>query len=128
MTDSDRSFKRWYDEDPVVSRCIKMLECIQDSLKRQTATFLMNEIISKPPYVDMLPDEIISLIGSEDRKRRWYDFDEIMRIFLELLRHSSVDTRKKIAVEAITFIEDFSFDKTKSIEIEVISEDELLEN
>ena len=131
MSESDKSFKRWYDDDPMTSQCVKMLESVQDSLKRQTATFLMNEIVSKPPYIDMLPDEIINLIESEGRKRRWYDFDEVMRIFLELLRHSSEDIRKNIAIEAITFIEDFSFDKNKSVEIvdqEEILITDLLEN
>ena len=106
MTENNRDFTRWYDEDKVVSRCISILKGLQDSLKRKTATFLMEQIINKPPYIDMLPEEILNTIMNEARSRRWYDFDEVVRIFMELLRHSSPETRRKIAIIAITFIED----------------------
>ena len=114
---SDDSYIRWYDGDPVVAKCIGLLEGVRDSLKRQTATFLMGQIILKPPYSDMLPDEVFNLITSETRKRRWYDFDETIKIFMELLRHSSEEVRRQICITAITFIEDISLDKNRKIEI-----------
>lgn len=116
MPNTDKDFKRWYDEDDLVSECVQTLEGIEDSYKRQTATFLMDEILTKPPFVDMMPNEIFSLITSEDRKRRWYDFDEVMRIFLELLRYSCDETRMQISKKAIKFVETLNFEKRKNIE------------
>lgn len=106
MTENDDSVTRWYDEDEIVSKCVNLLQNLKNSDKRQTATFLMNEIITIPPFVDMLPDEVLNVINSEERRRRWYDFDETVRIFAELLRYSTPDARKKIATRALTFIED----------------------
>ena len=106
MTEENKTFLRWYDKDLVVSKCFEIMEKLDDRKKRQTATFLMNEIISRPPYLDMIPEEIFELATSEEKKRRWYDFDEVSRIFTELLRHSTDEIKKEIAIKAITFIED----------------------
>ena len=106
MSEEIKTFQRWYDKDSVVSKCINILENIDNTKKHQTANFLMNEIISKPPYNEMLPDNIYNLIMEEKRNRRWYDFDEISRIFMELLRYSSEKTRKKIAIKAVKYLED----------------------
>ena len=106
MAENDRNYTRWYDEDPLVAKSVGKLEKLQDSHKRKTATFLMDQIIKKPPYINMLPDDTVNLVLSETRIRRWYDFDEVVRIFIELLRHSDPEARQQIAVIAITFIED----------------------
>ncbi len=100
-----KNFQRWYDKDPVVSRCINILENIETREKHRTATFLTNEIILKQPYCSMLPEELYNLVMNEKRKRRWYDFDEILKIFMELLRHCPEASRKEIAVKAIKFLE-----------------------
>lgn len=99
------TYKRWYEEDPVVTRCLTLLEGLDDSMKRQTATYIMDEIINKPPYTEMLPEEVFNLVLSETRKRRWYDFDEVTRIFIEMLRHSPSDIRRQISVQCIKFVE-----------------------
>jgi len=104
----ESTFLRWYDRDPVVSKCFEIMESIDNRKKRQTATFLMDEIISSPPYSGMIPEEIFELATGEKEKRRWYDFDEVSRIFAELLRHSTDEVRKEIAIKAITFIQDLS--------------------
>jgi len=106
MSEENRTFVRWYDKDPVVSKCFEIMEKLDDRKKRQTATFLMNEIISKPPYSSMIPDEIFSLATGEEQKRRWYDYDEVSRIFAELMRHLPDVDKREIAVKAVTFIQD----------------------
>lgn len=105
MTENIQDFQRWYDQDPLVSRCIAILENIETRRKHRTATFLTNEIILKDPYCKMLPEDLYNLVMKEQRKRRWYDFDEILKIFMELLRHSPDDTRREIAVKAVKFLE-----------------------
>ena len=106
MTENDRNFTRWYDDDKLVAKCVHVLEELNDSQQRKTATFLMDHIINKPPFKDMLPDDIFNTVVSETRARRWYDFDEVVRNFIELLRHSNPETRREIAIIAVTFIED----------------------
>jgi hypothetical protein len=104
MTES--TYKRWYEEDTIVEKCLSLLENLEDSKKRQTSVFLMDEIINKDPYTEMIPDKIFGLATEETQKRRWYDFDQTVRIFVELLRHVSPEERNKIAILAISFIED----------------------
>ncbi|MEI8390358.1 MAG: hypothetical protein WCG23_10805 [bacterium] len=106
MDEENKAFTRWYEQDPVVAECFKIMEQLDDRKKRQTATFLMNEIISRPPFSEMIPDDIFKLATGEEQKRRWYDYDEVSRIFAELLRHSPDETKKEIAIKAITFIQD----------------------
>ena len=60
----------------------------------------MEEIISRHP------ESIYETVMEEQRKRRWYDFDEVCKIFIELLRHLPDETKKEVAIKAITFIED----------------------
>ncbi|MDD3014246.1 MAG: hypothetical protein PHC34_11135 [Candidatus Gastranaerophilales bacterium] len=116
MTESENSFIRWHDEDVVVGKCIKMLENIEESIKRQTATFLVDEMIAKLPYTTMPPEELYNLtVSSETRKRRWYDIDEVIRLFVELLKHCTPETRKEIAIKAINFMESLTLDTSKSI-------------
>ena len=124
MSQEQNTYKRWHDEDPVVSKCIKMLENIQESIKRKTATFLMNEIINKAPYDTMLPEEVYNLVTSETRKRRWYDADEVIRLFMELLRNCTPEAKKDISIKAINFMEGLTLDYKKSIEIESFNEEE----
>ena len=50
-----------------------------------------------------------NFIEEELEKRiKWYDFDEVSRIFTELVRHSSDEVKKEIAIKAVTFIQDLS--------------------
>lgn len=113
MSENEFSFKRWYDVDRVVSTCIRMLENLDESQKNQTASFLMEKIIKQPPFSEMLPEDVFNLINKETRKRRWYDYNETTRIFVELLRQSPDENRKDIAIWAITFIEDLEIERGK---------------
>lgn len=117
MSDNDKKYSRWYDKDEIVQKCAQTLEALPDSLKRQTSTFIMSKIIQKPPYENMVADEIFNLATGDDRKRRWYDFDEVVRIFFELLRHSDDKTKRQIAIEAIAFIEDMQNKQPATVEI-----------
>ncbi len=101
-----KKYKRWYDKNEITSRCINLLEELEDPLKRQVSTWLMNEIIEKPPYKDMLPKEIESMVHCEQRRRRWYDYDEVCRIYVELVKNAPDKLQTKICVKSVTYMED----------------------
>lgn len=105
MTEEVKEFQRWYDKDPVVSKCVNLLENIETVKKHRTATFLTNKIILRPPYSSMLPEDLYNLVMEEQRKRRWYDFDEILKIFMELLKNAPEEARREIATRAVVFLE-----------------------
>lgn len=100
MSEELKTFQRWYDVDPVVSRCVSLLENLEKIKQHQTAAFLTDEIIAK------LPESVYEEVVGEQRKRRWYDYDEVCKIFMELLRLSPEDERKQISIKTITFMED----------------------
>ena len=107
-------YQRWYDKDPSVSECFNMFEKANPQIKHKLATFLMEEIINKPPYSEMISDEVFALATGETKRRRWYDDDEIVRIYVELLRHSETEIQKELAVKSLEFLEgaileDFDF-------------------
>lgn len=105
MEETKEIFKRWYDEDPVVAKCVTILETLPELTKRRASSYLMEKIIEKHPFCDMLPEEVFNLATHESEKRRWYDEDEILRIFIELLRHSPKEVKRNLSQIAITFIE-----------------------
>ncbi len=102
MVEESKTIQRWYDTDPVVSKCVSKLEKTDKNMQRRVAAFLVEEIIREHS------EDIYDKVMEEERKRRWYDFDEVCKIFMELLRHSSEQTRKDIAVKTIIFMEDNS--------------------
>jgi hypothetical protein len=95
---------RWYDRNDSISVSMHLLESVPDNLKRQVANYLIEDLITKKPYSDMLPIDVHYLVLSENRRRRWYDFDESVRIFVELLRHSSESQRLEISDKLEGFI------------------------
>ncbi len=97
---------RWYEKDELTSKFIEMFENLSDSNKRKTAIFLVDEIINKPPYKDMVSEDVFNAATSESQKRRWYDFDEVIRIFAELLKNLNEEAKKEIAVKAVLFMQD----------------------
>jgi len=100
MAEEVKTFQRWYDADPVVSKCVRTLEQTDKIMQHRVAAFLAEEIISGHS------ENIYDTVMDEQRKRRWYDFDEVCKIFMELLRHSPEESRKDIAVKTIIFMED----------------------
>jgi len=99
---------RWYDRDDKVSKSMNILKNIPDDSKRQITTYLVEEIITRKPYCDMFPLDAHFLILSEQRRRRWYDFDEALHIFVELLRHSSDAQKIEISEMVLNFVKTIS--------------------
>ncbi len=108
MSDNNIQNLRWYEKDELTAKFLHMFENLSDSNKRKTAIFLVDEIINKPPYNEMLSEDVFNAATSESQKRRWYDFDEVIRIFAELLKNLNDDARKEIAVKAVLFMQDLN--------------------
>lgn len=107
MSDEEKMAKtiRWYDRDDVVAKSMEILQEIPDESKRLVASYLVEDIIQRKPYCDMFPLDTHYLILSENRRRRWYDFDETVRIFIELLRHTSDVQKRDICEMVLSFVD-----------------------
>lgn len=111
-------YKRWYEKNELIQKCVTSIEELPDTKKHQVATYLMDEIINKPPLVDMMAEDVYKMATSETRRRRWYDFDEVIRLFIELIRQVDEQTQKDIAIKSIKFVSDITIQPVKSIELQ----------
>lgn len=89
----NRSYKRWYDLDPVLSEVMNMLQNYQAELKSQAEIFLseIEKQVSK---------EAIDKFYELARPRvcnRWYDKDPVISKTVELLRVVPPDVQKATA-------------------------------
>ena len=56
----------------------------------------------------MYPLDTHYLILSETRRNRWYDYDETVHIFMELLRHCSDQQKIDISQKLLCFVEELT--------------------
>jgi hypothetical protein len=82
--------RRWYDEDPVLSKAFKIIETSDDQLQIQIALNLIKIIIEH----NMSDD---SSVAKEAGNSRWYDIEDTLRTAMQLLRSCSNEMQGKIA-------------------------------
>ena len=105
MSDTDnKDYRRWYDQDPVLSSAMQTLKDTDDESQIKIALNLIKIItehnLSENEYSSV--DEIISAT-EEGLKRtkleRWYDIDATLRTAISLLQNCPTSTRSMIAKE-----------------------------
>ncbi len=97
--------QRWYDSDPTLSLAISLLKNSSPKIKH-----LCSEGIIKIATENgvKLPNNFFSKINSTFK--RWYDEDKELSEAMEFLRLSSVELRKKIALELIELLQHIDSD------------------
>ena len=107
MSETDnKDYRRWYDQDPVLSSAMQTLKETDDESQIKIALNLIKIItehnLSENEYSSV--DEIISAT-EEGLKRtkleRWYDIDATLRTAISLLQNCPANTRSMIAKEII---------------------------
>ena len=105
MSETDnKDYRRWYDQDPVLSSAMQTLKETDDESQIKIALNLIKIItehnLSENEYSSV--DEIISAT-EEGLKRtkleRWYDIDATLRTAISLLQNCTENTRSMIAKE-----------------------------
>ena len=105
MSETDnKDYRRWYDQDPVLSSAMQTLKETDDESQIKIALNLIKIItehnLSENEYSSV--DEIISAT-EEGLKRtkleRWYDIDATLRTAISLLQNCPANTRSMIAKE-----------------------------
>ncbi|EKE02278.1 MAG: hypothetical protein ACD_20C00402G0008 [uncultured bacterium] len=104
----DGQIRRWYDQDPVLSKAIKILETSNDDLQIQIALNLIKVIIEHniDNNVYSSVDEIIASADDEKEmgSNRWYDIDDTLKTAIQLLKTCSVEMRGKLAEDIATIV------------------------
>lgn len=104
-------FRRWYDNDPILSRSMRILEKSDDQDQIQMSINLIKIIIehniesktfaSIEDIMQAVNDGII-----EKGNARWYDMDKTVRTAIGMLEKCSVEDRTDIAKKMALMIVD----------------------
>ena len=104
-----KKIRRWYDEDPVLSKSMKILEETDDETQIKLAMNLIKVIIehniADNNYIEV--DDILNAVEDgrmTDRHLRWYDIDATLRTAINMLEASPKQTQKAVAKEMANMI------------------------
>lgn len=104
---SEKLNRRWYDQDPVLSKAMKTLQSSSDEIQIKIALNLIKIVIEhqiEQQENDSIEDIISSVNGQNERKERWYDLNETVRAAIIMLEQCPNDLQKKIAVDMAELI------------------------
>ena len=98
-----RTYKRWYDHDPLLMQVIELLRAYPNELKTQAEYFLkkVEEHVSKEAL-----DRFYEMAKPKILGNRWYDSDPVLSKSVELLRVVPQDIQKMAANNFITALKD----------------------
>ncbi len=100
---SNKSFRRWYDNDPILKEALELLQLQTDDNKNVAADF----IISLQEQVAQDVIERIYEITKQFSKKgnRWYDSDPVMLKAMELLKAAPPKTQRIAALKILLAME-----------------------
>ncbi|MDH4380088.1 MAG: hypothetical protein QE263_09320 [Vampirovibrionales bacterium] len=94
-TEEDRSYQRWYDQDPVLMEVLELLRSFQSDVRVQAELFL--EKIEGQVGKEAL-EEFYRVSRPEKFGNRWYDKDPVISRAVELLRVVPPDAQRQAAM------------------------------
>ena len=108
------SYRRWYDNDPILKEALELLKLQTDDKKTAAADF----IISLQEQVAQDVIERIYDITKEfaNKGNRWYDSDPVMLKAIELLRVAPPKTQRLAALKLLLAMENNTIKKKKKDE------------
>ncbi len=99
-------YKRWYDHDPLLLEVVELLKNYQDELKEHAQVFLtkIEEKVSKEALEKFY--EMVKPVNGN----RWYDYDPVISMTVELLRVVPPDVQRACAEHFIKALKDIGVD------------------
>lgn len=97
------SFRRWYDNDPILKEALELLSLQTDDTKSAAADFMIS--LQEQVAQDVI--EHIYEITKEfaNKGNRWYDSDPVMLKGIELLRAAPPKTQRMAALKLLMAME-----------------------
>lgn len=97
-----QEFRRWYDNDPILSRSMKILEKSDDQDQIKMSINLIKIIIEhnieRKSFTSV--EDIMSAVETgiiEKGNARWYDMDNTVRTAIQMLEHCPEEDREDIS-------------------------------
>lgn len=104
-----KSYRRWYDNDPVLKEALELLQLQTDENKSAAADFIisMQEQVAQD-VIERIYEIVQQFAG---KGNRWYDSDPVMLKAIELLRVAPPKTQRKAALKLLLAIENNKMDE-----------------
>lgn len=115
-------FRRWYDNDPILSRSMRILEKSDDQDQIKMSINLIKIIIEhnieSKSFASI--EDIMSAVNDgiiEKGNARWYDMDNTVRTAIHMLENCSVEDRADIAKKmALMIVDKFNEDDDQDVD------------
>ena len=97
------TFRRWYDNDPILKEALELLQLQTDDKKTVAADFIIS--LQEQVAQDVI-ERIYELTQEFSNKgNRWYDKDPVMLKAVELLRAAPPKTQRLAALKLLLAME-----------------------
>ena len=102
------SYRRWYDNDPILKEALELLQLQTDETKNAAADFIIS--LQEQVAQDVI-ERIYDLTQQYTNKgNRWYDSDPVMLKAVELLRAAPPKTQRVAALKLLLAMESNTLD------------------
>lgn len=92
--------KRWYDKEPTLSLAVSLVKNSKTEVQVKCAEFIKNKAHDHGVVLNS------NLLGAFNYVlNRWYDSSDMLTEAFDYLREADEETRKQIAMEIISFLE-----------------------
>ena len=95
-------FRRWYDNDPILSEAMELLSLSADDTKDQAANFILK--LQDQVAADVIERVYETVQKYQGKGSRWYDADPTMIKAIELLREAPPHVQRKAAKKLLSVI------------------------
>lgn len=97
------SYRRWYDNDPILKEALELLRLQTDDKKNAAADFIISlqEQVAQD-VIERIYDITQQFAG---KGKRWYDSDPVMLKAIELLRAAPPKTQRVAALKLLLAME-----------------------
>lgn len=98
------TYRRWYDNDPILKEALELLRLQTDDKKTAAAEFIIS--LQEQVAQDVI-DRIYEITQQFAKKgNRWYDDDPVMLKAMELLKAAPPKVQRKAALKLLLAIEE----------------------
>ena len=110
------SYRRWYDNDPILKEALELLRLQTDDTKSAAADFMIS--LQEQVAQDVI-ERIYDITQQFSKKgNRWYDSDPVMLKAIELLRAAPPKTQRVAALKLLLAMENNKMDELDKNDIE----------
>jgi hypothetical protein len=107
------TYRRWYDQDPVLAKALEELRCAPSVYHAQVALNIMKVIVEHQAELELKePSDLLETLATQQAvqgnalpRRRWYDANQTLQSAMQLLHDTPQDLQTKLIPNIAEMIE-----------------------